>query len=149
MCICIKLHRYCCRIYRIYILLQKQPWWDSVHKIAAPLSYILHSVFRNRYCFIETAIRLNCRLSDTKRMSPMDIHMMIATNSEGVANIYFSQKRPRDWLCAKKVHLLSSKFHVLHSVNIRPFQDSPLTVLNFDGSLTVYPMNRGDNDKCI
>ena len=121
MCICINLHWYCCQIYRMYILPQKQPWWDSVHKIAAPLSYILHSVLRNRYCFIETAIRLNCRLSDIKRMSPIDIHMMIATNSEGVANIYFSQKRPWDWLCAKKVHLLSSKFHVTMLQAVRCF----------------------------
>ena len=83
-----------------------------MHKIAATLFYILDSVFRNRYCFIETAIRLNFRLSGLKRMSPIDIHMMIATNPEGVANIYFSQKRPGDALCAKKVHLLSSKLHV-------------------------------------
>ena len=61
---------------------------------------------------IETAIRLNCCLSGIKWMSSIDIHMMIATNPEGVANTYFSQSRPADAICAKKVHSFSSRCHL-------------------------------------
>ena len=78
-----------------------------MHEIAASLCYILDPAVQTSCCFIETDTRLNCRPSSMKRMSPIDMNMMIATDPEGVANIYFSKKKPGDALCAKKVF-----FHV-------------------------------------
>ena len=42
-------------------------------------------------------------------------------------------------------HIMPTDSHFIN----RGFQYSPLTVLNLDGSLAVYPMNIGDNDNHI